>query len=470
MILYLQEEDKYTEEELTDKLKSLNIKDINGFLISALSSRILIPYIEKIDYGSEIQELSTEYYKLKFVGILKIESAFIVLYPKYVENIQSDIIHSNKKFKEIIKVIEKYYANQIYESNFEKSESSSRFNLQIKILKEFMEYGIYSNEIESLKLNGDGEIVWEDTISKLDPIINNGKPIYLDFYTHSTRDEIENIARKIHVAILFEIQEELGLIIDLLGFEKNLFESEGINSIGDIDYLINELEKELRIQNVTLKQNILKNLIQYLNKLEESSSILTFEMHGTNSFNLVWEQICKKVYCDNLNSKLVDLNLNLKGKVKLQNSDVSVDYTDRKFLKDIVDKPIWTSLRDDLDISASSGALLDVLHINYQNQSFDIYDGKYYEINFKKDSISGQPGVEDINKQYFYQLAYKKLAMLNNFNFNNYFVVPVDDLVDDKGNGVEIFKARIPYVSELNLEDIVVIGRDCSTFYKSYLK
>ena len=45
----------------------------------------------------------------------------------------------------------------------------------------------------------------------------------------------------------------------------------------------------------------------------------------------------------------------------------------------------------------------------------------------------------------------------------------MDDFVEDKGHGVELYKVKISYLSDLLLEDIVVIGRDCSTFYKQYL-
>lgn len=469
MIIYVQEEDKYTEEDLINKLNSANIEDIQGFLNSALSSKVIIPDIEKKEYGSGDSEITVKFYRNRFVGILKFESTFIISYPKYINEIESDIDNSNNKFKEILKVIEKYYTEQIYENSNGLNHEFSNFNLQVKILKDFLESGLYNNEIFTYKLNGEEEIVWEETISGIAPYINNGNPIYLDYFTHSKRDEKENFARKIHEAILVQIQDELGLVGDLLGYDKYYLESEGLNNLGDKEYLIRVLENELRIQNVTLKQNLLKDLIRYLNFSNEGSSNQSIEIYGTTSFNLVWEQICRKVYRDDLNNHLTDLNLKLAGRIATPNAEIFVDYTQRVLLKDIVDKPIWTDLKTNNIATATSRALLDVLYVNHPNKSFDIYDGKYYGISFKDSSISGQPGIEDINKQYLYQQAYSKLAKLNDFSFKNYFVIPVDDLIEDEGNGIEMYKVSIPYISELSLDDIVVIGRDCSKFFNIYL-
>lgn len=470
MILYLQEEDRYSEIDLIDKLKSVKVNDVNGFLKSALSSKVISSEIEKKEYGYSDSDAKIRYYKIKFVGILKFESSFIISYPKYINDIQSDIKNSNSKFKNILKVIEKYYIDQIYENDNESGSELSNLNLQVKIIKDFLESGIYRNEIYTSILNGEEEIVWEDTISSFFPYINNKNPIYLDYFTRSKRDELENIARKIHKAVLVEIQDELGLIANLLGFDKYFIESDSLSNIGDDNYLIRVLENELRLQNVTIKQNLLKDLIKYISSCSNKSyTTQNIEIYGTASFNLVWEQICRKVYKDNLNTRLKDLNLELIGTIKTENSDVFVDYSQRGLLKDIVDKPIWSNLLTNNIVTVNSGALLDVLHVNYQSNSFDIYDGKYYSIRFEEESISGQPGIEDINKQYLYQQAFSKLARINNFRFKNYFVIPVDDLLEDKGDGVEMYKVSIPYISELGLEDIVVIGRDCSKFYNAYL-
>lgn len=472
MLLYLKEEETYTKEDLEKKLDLVSIINKEKFLNQALTSRVLIPIFEKSKGIKEEARFEIQKYKINFVGILKFESVFIIVYPKYIRSIESDINNSNFKFKEIIKVIDKFNSANIFETDKLFRQEESFFDLQLKIWKDFIFNGIYSNEIETIELNGEGEFSWEETISGVLPYLNNGLPVYLDSYTKKRENELNNLARQIHIAILSEIQENFGLISDIVGLKRHFFETNGLENLGDIDYLVRVIENELRIQNITLKQNTLKDMIQYLGlqKMKSTNSILY--LYGTTSFNLVWEDICKKVYKDHLNEKISSFpTLKIQGVIT--NSDGShseINYTNREKIKDIVDKPIWSKMTENhLQVQASKGSLLDVLHLNLKNQSIDIYDGKYYDIEFVENGIKGQPGVEDVIKQYFYQLAYKKLAQLNNLSFKNTFVIPMDDFVEDKGHGVELYKAKISYLSDLLLEDIVVIGRDCSTFFKQYL-
>ncbi len=472
MLLYLKEEETYTKEDLEKKLDLVSIINKEKFLNQALTSRVIIPIFEKSKGIKEEARFEIQKYKINFVGILKFESVFIIVYPKYIRNVESDINNSNFKFKEIIKVIDKFNSANIFETDKLFRQEESFFDLQLKVWKDFIFNGIYSNEIETIELNGEGEFSWEETISGVLPYLNNGLPVYLDSYTKKRENELNNLARQIHKAILSEIQENFGLISDIVGLKRHFFETNGLENLGDVDYLVRAMENELRIQNITLKQNTLKDMIQYveLQKMKSTNSMLY--LYGTTSFNLVWEDICKKVYKDHLNEEISSFpTLKIQGVIT--NGDGShseVNYTNREKIKDIVDKPIWSKLTENhLQVQASKGSLLDVLHLNLKNQSIDIYDGKYYDIEFADNGIKGQPGVEDVIKQYFYQLAYKKLAQLNNLSFKNTFVIPMDDFVEDKGQGVELYKVKISYLSDLLLEDIVVIGRDCSTFYKQYL-
>lgn len=109
------------------------------------------------------------------------------------------------------------------------------------------------------------------------------------------------------------------------------------------------------------------------------------------------------------------------------------------------------------------------MHINHEKKCFEIFDGKYYTINITNETISGQPGVGDITKQYLYQLAYQKLASINGYDFSNSFIVPKDELEEDAGNGVLIAEVELQMLSELQLKNIKVIARDCEKIYCQYL-
>ena len=56
---------------------------------------------------------------------------------------------------------------------------------------------------------------------------------------------------------------------------------------------------------------------------------------------------------------------------------------------------------------------------------FYILDAKYYCPNWTDDSISGQPSVEDVSKQYLYYLAYRDvLERYKVSEVRNYFLMP----------------------------------------------
>lgn len=98
-----------------------------------------------------------------------------------------------------------------------------------------------------------------------------------------------------------------------------------------------------------------------------------------------------------------------------------------------------------------------------------IFDAKYYQINFDGKRVKGNPGVADITKQYLDRLAYSNLADINGFTFTNSFVVPMDDLSEDSGHGVQIDTVQFIMLSALGLQNTTVIDRDSATLYKQYM-
>ena len=137
-------------------------------------------------------------------------------------------------------------------------------------------------------------------------------------------------------------------------------------------------------------------------------------------------------------------------------------------MKDIVEKPIWS--QEDLEVYATKTLELDALRVNHSEKCFEIYDGKYYQIEINDNKVSGQPGIEDITKQYLYQLAFSKLAKINNFVFSNSFVIPVDELLEDSGLGVPYAMASLDMLNELKLNKIKVIARDAQKSFADYLQ
>ncbi len=90
--------------------------------------------------------------------------------------------------KLILQVIEKYnYKEQKQVSDdSEKSDFINMLSIAIQLLKDYMQNGLYKSEQSIIEVNGDGQILWNQTVSMSDAYIIEDTPIYFDwFYTKS---------------------------------------------------------------------------------------------------------------------------------------------------------------------------------------------------------------------------------------------------------------------------------------------
>lgn len=142
---------------------------------------------EEINYEVKNDQ---ELYFFKYVGAVQIESVYcLLIYPKYIpkKQIEEDLKSNNyKKFKTIIEVIEKYknkLVQNISSTGDIKNDYSDKLGVKLSILQDFYEYGLYQKNKENIVLNGDGRILWNQTVNSRDAFIINNIPYYLDFYT-----------------------------------------------------------------------------------------------------------------------------------------------------------------------------------------------------------------------------------------------------------------------------------------------
>lgn len=486
---------------------NVNTEKILDILRSLEISHCLSHHIPRRDIlNSESEQYETvgfevEYYKFTFVGVIQLGEICFIVYPKYWEAIELQV-NKEEKFGLILNVIEKYSKSKkslLLSANSDFTES--RFATQIAIIWDYIDHGIYLNEEVRVELDGDGDILWEKTINESVAYLNGGTPLYLEFYTKTNVvNEMDTISR-IHRAIITEIFLEIGYLfrfIDIRG-EFSLT-TESLSDFGTPDYLIYLIEREQSRQFVTLKKNILELMAHYL-KNEKTQSSDEVQLYGTTAFHAIWEDVCSTVYGNDLKNTMKSLGLsdvNMSSTVneinkpidydslatitpnKIDSFDAVVSQTwESTLLEDFVEYPVWSN--GNYSGKASGTLILDVLKVdgNSERKTFRIFDAKYYLIDL--DTISKEkivpknvPGVSDITKQYLYQLAYKELAFKNGYGFTNAFVVPKDDVSETElpyglGRGVLLGKVEMGILKHLGLEDIYVIGRDCSTLYKGYL-
>lgn len=393
---------------------------------------------------------SNEYlYYFKYVGILKVGDICLLVYPKYLsEQTYLDDQKSDYCFlKLVLQVIEKYnyrFQNQAQDTNM-KSNYVNILGVAFQLLKDYLQNGVYESEQNIVELNGDGELLWNQTISLNDAYIVENVPIYFDWFTLNQENNINNFFHRLHRIVLTEISLRFQDIFSLLSINSVILSEENLDSLGDKDYIVNQINQELSIQFRSDRQNILKLLKDYI--LESNSNHQSNEISfiGTNTFNLVWQDVCSIVKNNCLNRKLSDLNVKYKGLSPK-----------RTYLKSIIDRPEWKSINSDT-VNETETFEPDI--ISFEENNLAIYDAKYYTTSFDSNGkIKNVPGVESLAKQIIYELAYRDFAYENDMIISkNCYLMPTERATDYVlGSGsIELFKNHtLGNINDITIEMI----------------
>ena len=384
-------------------------------------------------------------YQFNYVGVIIIDDLVINCYPKYFPK------ENEKEFKQVIKVIKKYdslHDDFNYQNDEQEDISFNLLSMMIFFLEDYYEYGVYSNIQNILEVNGNGEIDWDRTINYTDPIIKDNRPYYVELYTKYKIDDLYDYFRQLHeyvITICSKRLEELGLLelFDLTPVEISDKEQD---DFGELNVILEKLEKELYVEFNTRKQKLLKSMHTFLERKNSFSNENYLTLYGTSTYHVIWEEMCKKVFGDKLNKTLKELGFK-DSKTKLI---------------DVIKKPQW--IYKDIKTHEADGTFIPDIVTFYENE-FIILDAKYYKLKFDEKHLSGQPGLESITKQYLYELAYREFIEEYRFNgVKNAFLLP-----KYTGEIENIGIAKLEILSNLNLEDIQVIMLPADKINQYYL-
>ena len=283
--------------------------------------------------------------------------------------------------------------------------------------------------------------------------------------TRKRTDDEDNFIRKLHECILTECSEKLGKVSDFFGLPKIKLTTETLADFGNKDFLNYMIDKELNIQFYTRKINLLKAMATFINQSEQKNKADLFYAYGTKNFNLVWEDVCKSIYKNQLNMSLKEI---LRTEI-LEGLKGFKERADSILIK-LIDKSVWM-LDDIKKYDAEETLEPDIVNLKEMNDhiEFNIYDAKYYTIKTENTNIKGNPGISDVTKQYLYQLAYqtfiKALGKLKKVQVRNAFVLPKEKDYEEPIN-----KVSLKFLSDIGLKEIDVIHIDDQKAYNAYLK
>lgn len=448
---------------IKDKLKKYSVLKVSKPAekdMSDLSDETII-----ID-SNDISETEKRY-SFSFVGIFYVNGMIFKCLPKYIKTIEpvkktgNDKINDNK-LKKVLKVIRKYEENKNRKLNrsetipllseLDENGNFNKLSVILSLMFDFFENGLYRNFEEIFEENGNGEIHWDKTINTYVPYLSYGVPFYPYMKTKKSRINNNDFFTVLHELVLGQAYKELAELdlLDVLDIPNADFRNDGLDVLGDTDYIKSRIYGELSYQFRTREQNVLKMILNYLSYEKSLTDIESVCFYGTNSFNLVWEDVCRNVFDDCLQKEIesiCDINKLLEYKNKIK-------------LTDIIENPYWKSA-----FKTDGGTFIPDI-ITIKNNIFYILDAKYYIPEIELGNVKRPPGIESISKQYFYQLAYKKFTEDMKFDrVVNCFLFPTDEekVICKKSVHMDMF-------SVLGLEDIKLRYLPADKMYDYYLE
>jgi len=383
-------------------------------------------------------------FSFPYVGIVEFETPdgprrerrMVFLEPKFMRRKGERVPSVSEGFGEdqkiVLKSILKYCKNQ-RASQFSSGRltavegCSTSLSRQLALILDVMENGVYQVPKIEFRVNGVGDIAWEETYAQTDPVFLQEGPAYVECITLETDYEDDGYISRLQSCIATQCIgyfEELGLAEPLGLYVENPYEGD-LSEFGDRSCIENQIRNELRSQFIDTKQQSLKLMLAVLELEDEAigADCFDFQAFGMSGFHALWERAIKEVLRDELEKTPASLGLDVAEKANIP-------------LKDYIDSPVWIKAGTETgavpveDESDSLEPDFVATQVDLDgNKNLIILDAKYYLPEFANGRVKNQPGVGDVDKQLLYQLAYSPLskAIRNAFVFPGYGdELPVD--------------------------------------------
>ena len=341
--------------------------------------------------GLKILESKNGKYNFTYVGVISARKQPIFIYPKIFDSLELN----NICLKKNLQAIELYPKSNdrlqegvdFFELNNESPEFSE-FSIAKFLIEDYERDGLLVFREELFEINGSGYTDWSQTVSQLDPVFSNHRPIYFETINNMVQEDTENILIDIHK---FCVSEASRKYCTFLG-KDDISSFVGQNDLDyDIEFLLESVKKQLRVTFTDREIMVMKAMISFLSR-KYSFEDDSISLYGTRNYELIWEHICQFVLCD-------------------QYPFIKNEYS-------IFPNPVW-DLAGSL-YNSSSDLRPDLVVL--EKEKVYLFDAKYYQLSINTKKISGEPGFKDILKQFLYQKhleeelvkKHRKVAVINN--------------------------------------------------------
>lgn len=438
-MILLKELRPYSKEELVYKLEVED--DDFQKIIKILDEKKILKY----NYKGEIQ--------FSYVGIVLVKGKTIFISPKYLRC--KDEAKEIQSLKQIIKLLNEFSVREKLDKNNLENFSLEQETLEDNLipiicflLDDYIENNIYENEIDSSELNGDGEINWDKTIDLVDPIVINSQWFYSDLITNKIIIDNDRYITRLHGAVINECMEFLrstGLNFVLTYNVDNIENS--LEGLDEVDRIEREIENEIMIQFNDRKKRVLQAIKAYIAKRSDTSEI-NLLLYGTRNFKWVWEVICGYVFDNEF------VNSGKKSKYKIYEIEPPKWYIDNRNNLESDDSNEYEMKKNRLTPDILKVVVYDDI------RCLLILDAKYYNLRIENECLKGNPGIDDITKQYLYHTALKKYIEKNNINkIINAFLFPCELKTNVQGEVVLDFMKQFSDINinliKLNVDEVI---------------
>lgn len=329
---------------------------------------------EEISWDS--RHLRRYHYVFRYVGMLQFGKRVLYILPKYCTNWEREEEETRlERFRTVLRAIARY-RQQVHSMGEDDAEEEWHdfLHIMVELVMDFMADGCYRVDEFINEKNGKGRILWARTIRSVLPVIQEGRPYYLDLHTRRKREDSSYFITRLHRHLAYQAYcrlEKLHLP-ELLGLPALTDPPEHEEEFADTDYLKQRLRHEQTLRFDDRRRYLLALMLRYLEAQDEEPKS-GLHRYGKSAFHQVWEEACRRA-------------------LEMEAS------TTEQMLASI---PRWEPFTED----SAQVLKADMFRYDSKSHTLMIVDAKYYTPPMRSTRPSGMPGIGDIIKQQLYELA-----------------------------------------------------------------
>lgn len=282
------------------------------------------------------------------------------------------------------------------------------------LIRDYLSAGIYRRLREREDVGGPGQVSWRRTIERMTPVLSSGRPVYVDTITRSAAKDRDHFVSRLHRHIVEEAAHGFG---NLLGYGALNLDHEPFEPFGDLPSLSlceTKIRQETRDAFSDRAMLLLPMLLAWLTAIEKARST-ELALYGTTAFYDVWEKACS---------------------FALGN--------ERDLWQIHIPRPTWCSVEGHTRAADTFEPDIVTRIQDGDGQHLLIADAKYYRLSMPP-HLQGQPGVNDVAKQLWYQRCLADAARARGLDRTyNIFVVPGPEHQDGFWSDGQVDLAGLP--------------------------